>query len=507
MSENSNGYEIEMIGICKSFPGIKANDNITIKVAKGEIHALLGENGAGKSTLMNILFGLVKPDSGRIRIRGKDVVIRSPRDAFELGIGMVHQHFQLMENFTVAENIIMGNEGGFVYSLDEAGRKIREISEKYGLMIEPDMKISDITVGMQQRVEIIRMLYRDADILLFDEPTAVLTLSETKEFIKIVRALAAEGKSVILITHKLAEIKTLAGKCTIIRRGKYIDTVDVASVGVQDMASLMVGHPVSLNVEKKPSVPGSKVLEIRNISIVDRKGVKVVNNLSLDVRKGEILGIAGVSGNGQTELAEAVAGLIRVSEGSIILSGRDITSLSIREINEAGLGHIPEDRLKRGLVSDFSLSFNAAIKKYYTEKFSDRNILRFDEMTRHAEKIIDTFDVRCGEGADSSAGSLSGGNQQKMIIGREIMENPDLLLAVQPTRGLDAGAVGFIHRMIVEQRDKGKGVLLISFELDEIFNLSDRIAVINSGQIIDIVKREETDINAVGLMMTGIRNG
>lgn len=507
MSENSNGYEIEMIGICKSFPGIKANDNITIKVAKGEIHALLGENGAGKSTLMNILFGLVKPDSGRIRIRGKDVVIRSPKDAFELGIGMVHQHFQLMDNFTVAENIIMGNEGGFVYNLEEAGRRIRKISEKYGLMIEPDMKISDITVGMQQRVEIIRMLYRDADILLFDEPTAVLTLSETKEFIKIIRALAAEGKSVILITHKLAEIKTLAGKCTIIRRGKYIDTVDVASVGVQEMASLMVGHPVSLSLEKKPSVPGNKVLEIRNISIVDKKGVKVVNNLSLDVRKGEILGIAGVSGNGQTELAEAVAGLIRISEGSIILSGRDITSLSVRERNEGGLGHIPEDRLKRGLVPDFSLSFNAVIKKYYTGNFSSNNILCFDEITRHAEKIIDTFDVRCGEGADSSAGSLSGGNQQKMIIGREITENPDLLLAVQPTRGLDVGAVSFIHRMIVEQRDKGKGVLLISFELDEIFNLSDRIAVINSGQIIDIVKREETDINAVGLMMTGIKNG
>lgn len=496
-----------MLGICKSFPGIKANDNITLQVEKGEIHALLGENGAGKSTLMNILFGLVKPDSGRIRIRGKDVVIRNPKDAFELGIGMVHQHFQLMENFTVAENIIMGNEGGFVYNLEEACGRIRKISEKYGLMIEPEMKISDITVGMQQRVEIIRMLYRDADILLFDEPTAVLTPSEINEFMKIVRALAAEGKSVIIITHKLEEIKQLARRCTVIRRGKYIDTVDVASVGVQEMASLMVGHPVSLRVEKKPSVPGSKVLEIRNISVVDGKGVKVVDNLSLDVRRGEILGIAGVSGNGQTELAEAVAGLVKISGGSIILSGQDISSLSVRKRNEGGLGHIPEDRLKRGLVPDFSLSFNAAVKNYYTEKFSCNNILRFDEMKQHAEKIIEAYDVRCGEGADSIAGSLSGGNQQKMIIGREIMESPELLLAVQPTRGLDVGAVEFIHRMIVEQRDNGKGVLLISFELDEIFNLSDRIAVINSGHIIDIVKTEETDINEVGLMMAGIKNG
>ena len=498
-------YVIEMIGIRKEFPGIVANDDITLQVREGEIHAILGENGAGKSTLMSILFGLYHADRGTIRIRGREVSIKNPNDAFALGIGMVHQHFQLVHNFTVAENIILGKEGGFVYDIRKASERIKEISERYGLSIEPDMVIEDITVGMQQRVEILKMLYRDADILIFDEPTAVLTPQEIDELMQIMRNLAAEGKSIILITHKLEEIKAVADRCTIIRRGKLIGVVDVKEASPAEMAAMMVGRPVSFTVEKAPASIGEPILEIRNLSVMSARHVLGVKDFSLSVHRGEIVGIAGVDGNGQSELVEAITGLRQIESGSILFKGQDISGISIRKRNELGMGHIPEDRQKRGLILGASLTDNMVIKEFYKEGFSHRGILDYPCIQDYAEGIIAKFDVRSGEGADSLAGKLSGGNQQKAIIGREIESNPDLLIAVQPTRGLDVGAIEFIHSQLVKERDNGKAVLLVSFELDEIFNLSDRIAVINSGHLIDVVDTDKTDVNAVGLMMAGIK--
>ncbi len=498
-------HVIEMIGIRKEFPGIVANDDITLQVEEGEIHAILGENGAGKSTLMSILFGLYHPDRGVIKVRGKEVNIKSPNDAFDLGIGMVHQHFQLVHNFTVAENIILGKEGGFVYDIKKASKRIKDLSEKYGLQIEPDMVIEDITVGMQQRVEILKMLYRDADILIFDEPTAVLTPQEIDELMEIMRNLAKEGKSIIVITHKLDEIKAVAKRCTIIRRGKFIDVVDVATTSVADMAAMMVGRPVNFKVEKKPQEPGEVILEIKDLCVMNAKKVLGVKNFSLNVRRGEIVGIAGVDGNGQSELIEAITGLKNVESGQIMFKGKNITRVSIKERNEMGLGHIPEDRQKRGLILNAPLSTNMVIKEYYKPKFSHAGLLKYGEIDKYSEEIIDKFDVRSGEGINSLAGKLSGGNQQKAIIGREVTADPDLLIAVQPTRGLDVGAIEFIHKEIVKQRDNYKAVLLVSFELDEIFNLSDRIAVINAGELIDIVNTNETDAHAVGLMMAGIK--
>ena len=498
-------HVIEMLGIRKEFPGIVANDNINLQVEEGEIHAILGENGAGKSTLMSILFGLYQADKGVIKVRGKEVSIKSPNDAFDLGIGMVHQHFQLVHNFTVAENIILGKEGGFVYDIKSASKKIKEISKRYGLEIEPDMVIEDITVGMQQRVEILKMLYRDADILIFDEPTAVLTPQEIDELMTIMKNLAAEGKSIILITHKLDEIKRVAKRCTIIRRGKFIGVVDVATTSVNEMAAMMVGRPVSFKVDKAPNTPGEAVLEVENLNVLNNKGVLGVKDFSLSVRRGEIVGIAGVDGNGQTELIEAITGLRKIQSGSIKFLGDDISSLSIKERNEKGLGHIPEDRQKRGLILSFPIASNMVIKDFDKAPFSKNGILDKDAIRKYSQEIVDKFDVRSGEGIDSLAGMLSGGNQQKAIIGREVTEDPDLLIAVQPTRGLDVGAIEFIHQAIVAQRDKGKAVHLVSFELDEIFNLSDRIAVINAGRLIDIVKTEDTDVHDVGLMMAGIK--
>lgn len=498
-------HVIEMIGIRKEFPGIVANDDITLQVEEGQIHAILGENGAGKSTLMSILFGLYKADRGVIRVRGKEVSISSPNDAFDLGIGMVHQHFQLVHNFTVAENIILGREGGFVYDIRTASRKIKEISDRYGLSIDPDMVIEDITVGMQQRVEILKMLYRDADILIFDEPTAVLTPQEIDELMQIMRNLAAEGKSIILITHKLEEIKAVAEKCTIIRRGKLVGVVDVAGTSVEEMAALMVGRPVSFKVDKGEPRIGEAVLEIRNLDVLNNKHVLGVKDFSLTIRRGEIVGIAGVDGNGQSELVEALSGLRKVEGGQIVFKGQDITNASIQERNEMGLGHIPEDRQKRGLILAEPLSTNFVIKEFYKQPYSKHGILNQEAIVEYGQKIIDKFDVRSGEGITSLAGKLSGGNQQKAIIGREVEADPDLLIAVQPTRGLDVGAIEFIHKELVKERDSGKAVLLVSFELDEIFNLSDRIAVMNAGRLIDIVDTKDTDEHAVGLMMAGIR--
>ena len=499
-------HVIEMLGIRKEFPGIVANDDIYLRVEEGEIHAILGENGAGKSTLMSILFGLYKADKGVIKVRGKEVSIKSPNDAYALGIGMVHQHFQLVHNFTVAENIILGKEGGFVYDIKKASRKIKEISERYGLQIEPDMVIEDITVGMQQRVEILKMLYRDADILIFDEPTAVLTPQEIDELIEIMKNLAKEGKSIILITHKLDEIKRTAKRCTVIRRGKFIGEVDVASTSAQEMAAMMVGRPVSFVVEKEKREPGEVMLEVKDLNVRNNKGVLGVKDFSLAIRSGEIVGIAGVDGNGQTELVEAITGLRKIESGSVLFKGEDITSLAIKDRNDRGLGHIPEDRQKRGLVLGAPLTTNMVIKDFDRPPFSRKGLLDQEAIREYSASIVKEFDVRSGEGIDSLAGKLSGGNQQKAIIGREVTKDPDVLIAVQPTRGLDVGAIEFIHKALVTQRDKGKAVLLVSFELDEIFNLSDRIAVINAGRLVDIVKTEDTDVHKVGLMMAGIKS-
>ena len=499
-------HVIEMLGIRKEFPGIVANDDIYLRVEEGEIHAILGENGAGKSTLMSVLFGLYKADKGVIKVRGKEVSIKSPNDAYALGIGMVHQHFQLVHNFTVAENIILGKEGGFVYDIKKASRKIKEISERYGLQIEPDMVIEDITVGMQQRVEILKMLYRDADILIFDEPTAVLTPQEIDELIEIMKNLAKEGKSIILITHKLDEIKRTAKRCTVIRRGKFIGEVDVATTSAQEMAAMMVGRPVSFVVEKEKREPGEVMLEVKDLNVRNNKGVLGVKDFSLAIRSGEIVGIAGVDGNGQTELVEAITGLRKIESGSVLFKGEDITSLSIKDRNDRGLGHIPEDRQKRGLVLGAPLTTNMVIKDFDRPPFSRKGLLDQEAIREYSASIVKEFDVRSGEGIDSLAGKLSGGNQQKAIIGREVTKDPDVLIAVQPTRGLDVGAIEFIHKALVTQRDKGKAVLLVSFELDEIFNLSDRIAVINAGRLVDIVKTEDTDVHKVGLMMAGIKS-
>lgn len=499
-------HVIEMLGIRKEFPGIVANDDIYLRVEEGEIHAILGENGAGKSTLMSILFGLYKADKGVIKVRGKEVSIKSPNDAYALGIGMVHQHFQLVHNFTVAENIILGKEGGFVYDIKKASRKIKEISERYGLQIEPDMVIEDITVGMQQRVEILKMLYRDADILIFDEPTAVLTPQEIDELIEIMKNLAKEGKSIILITHKLDEIKRTAKRCTVIRRGKFIGEVDVASTSAQEMAAMMVGRPVSFVVEKEKREPGEVMLEVKDLNVRNNKGVLGVKDFSLAIRSGEIVGIAGVDGNGQTELVEAITGLRKIESGSVLFKGEDITSLSIKDRNDRGLGHIPEDRQKRGLVLNAPLTTNMVIKDFDRPPFSRKGLLDQEAIREYSASIVKEFDVRSGEGIDSLAGKLSGGNQQKAIIGREVTKDPDVLIAVQPTRGLDVGAIEYIRKRLVAERDKGRAILLVSFELDEIMNLCDRIAAISKGQIVGVFNEGEKTSSEIGLMMAGIKS-
>lgn len=497
-------YAIEMLNIRKEFPGIVANDNITLQVKKSEIHAILGENGAGKSTLMSILFGLYKADRGEIKINGKTVVINNPNDATAHKIGMVHQHFQLIENYTVTENIILGKEGSFVLNKKDASQRIKELSDKYGLNIDPDSVIEDITVGMQQRVEILKMLYVDADILIFDEPTAVLTPQEIDDLLDIMRGLKAEGKSIILITHKLDEIKAVADRCTVIRRGKMIDVVGVEGTSQAEMAALMVGRPVNFKVEKEEAKPGEPVLQIKNLNVLNAKKILGVKDFTLDVKEGEVVGIAGVDGNGQSELIEAITGLRKIESGNVLVCNKDITHSHIRERNEAGVGHVPEDRQKRGLILEYNLKDNFVIKDYYHTPFSKNSILQQDIMKKFGQDIIDTFDVRSGEGLNSFAGKLSGGNQQKAIVGREITNNPKLLIVVQPTRGLDVGAIEFIHKQIINHRDAGNAVLLVSFELDEIFNLSDRIAVISDGKLMDVVYTKDTDERAVGLMMAGV---
>lgn len=495
---------IEMRDITKVFGEFVANDKINLHLRKGEIHALLGENGAGKSTLMNMLAGLLEPTSGEIVVNGQVVNLDSPSKAASLGIGMVHQHFMLVEAFTVAENIILGSELTKNGVLDIAGasKEIKALSERYGLAVDPSAKVADISVGAQQRVEILKTLYRGADILIFDEPTAVLTPSEIDELMAILKNLVKEGKSIILITHKLDEIRAVSDRVTVIRRGKSIETVEIAGATNADLAEMMVGRSVSFKTEKQASQPKEVVLSIKDLVVNENRGVPAVKNLSLDVRAGEIVGIAGIDGNGQSELIQAITGLRKVESGSIELKGDSIVGLHPRQITELSVGHVPEDRHRDGLILEMMISENIALQTYYKEPHSKNGILNYSNITSYAKKLMEEFDVRAASEIVPAA-ALSGGNQQKAIIAREIDRDPDLLIVSQPTRGLDVGAIEYIHKRLIEERDNGKAVLVVSFELDEILNVSDRIAVIHDGKIQGIVSPETTNKQELGVLMAG----
>ncbi|VLX95313.1 ABC transporter ATP-binding protein [Streptococcus pneumoniae] len=495
---------IEMRDITKVFGGFVANDKINLHLRKGEIHALLGENGAGKSTLMNMLAGLLEPTSGEIAVNGQVVNLDSPSKAASLGIGMVHQHFMLVEAFTVAENIILGSELTKNGVLDIAGasKEIKALSERYGLAVDPSAKVADISVGAQQRVEILKTLYRGADILIFDEPTAVLTPSEIDELMAIMKNLVKEGKSIILITHKLDEIRAVSDRVTVIRRGKSIETVEIAGATNADLAEMMVGRSVSFKTEKQASKPKEVVLSIKDLVVNENRGVPAVKNLSLDVRAGEIVGIAGIDGNGQSELIQAITGLRKVESGSIELKGDSIVGLHPRQITELSVGHVPEDRHRDGLILEMMISENIALQTYYKEPHSKNGILNYSNITSYAKKLMEEFDVRAASELVPAA-ALSGGNQQKAIIAREIDRDPDLLIVSQPTRGLDVGAIEYIHKRLIEERDNGKAVLVVSFELDEILNVSDRIAVIHDCKIQGIVSPETTNKQGLGVLMAG----
>ena len=503
-------YIIEMCGITKEFPGIIANDDVTLQLKKGEIHALLGENGAGKSTLMSVLFGMYQPEKGVIKKNGEVVHLKDPNDANRLGIGMVHQHFKLVHNFTVLENIILGVEstqGGFL-KMDKAREKVMALSERYGFRVDPDALISDISVGMQQRVEILKMLYRENEILIFDEPTAVLTPQEIDELMKIMKELVKEGKSILFITHKLNEIKAVADRCTVLRKGRCIGTVDVASTSKEKMSEMMVGRKVNLVVEKGPAKPADVVLEAENVCVHSKRtGKNVVDHVSFQVRRGEIVCVAGIDGNGQTELVYALTGLHEPDSGHVLLKGADITHAHIRTRNMSGLGHIPEDRHRHGLVLDYSLAYNLVLQSYFEPRFCQHGFLKYDAIYQYADELIGRFDIRSGQGARTIARSMSGGNQQKAIVAREIDRNPDVLIAVQPTRGLDVGAIEYIHKQIVAERDAGKGILLVSLELDEVMQLSDRILVIYEGQIVADLDPKAITVQELGLYMAGSKRG
>ena len=495
---------IEMREITKVFGEFVANDKINLQLRKGEIHALLGENGAGKSTLMNMLAGLLEPTSGEIFVNGKSEKLDSPSSAAALGIGMVHQHFMLVEAFTVAENIILGSEitNKGVLDLKKANADILELSERYGLAVDPTAKVEDISVGAQQRVEILKTLYRGAEILIFDEPTAVLTPAEILELMDIMKTLVKEGKSIILITHKLDEIRAVADRVTVIRRGKSIETVSIEGVSNKDLAEMMVGRSVSFVTEKEEAKPKDVVLQISDLIVNENRGVPAVKELSLDVHAGEIVGVAGIDGNGQSELIQAITGLRKVKSGSIKIKGREVVGLSPRKITEMQVSHVPEDRHRDGLVLEMMLSENIALQTYYKEPLSNKGVLNYNQINSYARKLMEEFDVRAASEL-VPAGALSGGNQQKAIIAREVDRNPDLLIVSQPTRGLDVGAIEYIHKRLISERDKGKAVLVVSFELDEILNLSDRIAVIHDGKIQGIVKPSETNKQELGILMAG----
>ncbi len=501
-------YIIEMLNITKEFPGIKANDNVTLQLRKGEIHALLGENGAGKSTLMSILFGLYQPTSGLIKKNGKEVKINNPNDANSLNIGMVHQHFKLVECFSVLDNIILGVEPtqGLFLSKKEAREKVMSLSNKYGLKVDPDALISDITVGMQQRTEILKMLYRDNEILIFDEPTAVLTPQEIEELMKIMKNLAKEGKSILFITHKLNEIMEVANRCTILRKGKYISTVEIQNTTKEELSKMMVGRNVNFKVDKKPAKPGETVLKIEHMTVPSKMHKNnAVKDVSLQVRRGEIVCIAGIDGNGQTEFVHALTGLEKMTAGKILFNGQDISKASIRERSKGGMSHIPEDRHKHGLVLDYTLEQNMVLQRYWQTEFQQAGFIKKGVVRTYTQRLIDQYDVRSGQGPVTIARSMSGGNQQKAIIAREIDKNPDLLVAVQPTRGLDVGAIEYIHSQLVAQRDKGKAVLLVSLELDEVMNVSDRILVMYEGEIVGQLNPNTVSVEELGLYMAGAK--
>ncbi len=501
-------FIIEMLGIRKEFPGIVANDNITLQLRRGEIHALLGENGAGKSTLMSVLFGLYQPEAGEIRKNGEVVKIQNPNDATALNIGMVHQHFKLVDVFTVLDNIILGAEDtrlGFLQK-KAARAKVQALSEKYKLHVDVDAKVEDISVGMQQRTEILKMLYRDNEILIFDEPTAVLTPQEIDELMDIMRGFAKEGKSILFITHKLNEIMAVADRCTVLRKGKYVGTVNIADTTKQELSNMMVGRPVQLQVQKEDAKPAEAVLSVRELTVPSKTSKKdAVKAVSFDVRSGEIVCIAGIDGNGQTELVYGITGMEKASHGKITLCGRDISKASIHDRSAAGLSHIPEDRHKHGLVLDDSLENNIVLQRYREDRFQQLGFIKKAAVREYAESIIDQYDVRSGQGPVTTARSMSGGNQQKAIIGRELDRENPLLIAVQPTRGLDVGAIEYIHGQLVAQRTAGKAVLLVSLELDEVMNLSDRILVMYEGEIVGELDPKNTTVQELGLYMAGAK--
>lgn len=502
-------YAVEMLHITKRFPGIIANDDITLQLKKGEIHALLGENGAGKSTLMSVLFGLYQPEEGEIHVDGKKVDIRDPNDANALGIGMVHQHFKLVECFSVLDNIILGVEptSGPFLQKEEAREKVLELSEKYGLQVDPDALIEDITVGMQQRTEILKMLYRENDILIFDEPTAVLTPQEIQELMQIMKNLAAEGKSILFISHKLAEIMEVSDRCSVLRKGKYIGTVETKNTTAEELSAMMVGRHVSFAVEKGPAKPGQVILDVKGMKVASRHHKNdAVMGVSFQVRAGEIVCIAGIDGNGQSELVYGLTGLEPVKEGTITLCGKDITTAPIRQRSVEGMSHIPEDRHKHGLVLDYTLEDNLVLQRYFEPQFvSSSGFLKRGAIREYASRLIEQYDVRSGQGPITMARSMSGGNQQKAIIAREIDKDPQLLVAVQPTRGLDVGAIEYIHKQLVAQRDAGRGVLLVSLELDEVMNVSDRILVIYEGEIVGEFDPKTVTVEELGLYMAGAK--
>ena len=499
-------YAIEMVNITKRFPGIIANDNITLQLKRGEIHALLGENGAGKSTLMSVLFGLYQAEEGVIKKDGKEVKINNPNDANDLGIGMVHQHFKLVQCFTVLENIILGVEEtkGGVLQMEEARAKVKALSEKYGLQVDPDAKIEDITVGMQQRTEILKMLFRDNEILIFDEPTAVLTPQEIEELMEIMKNLRAEGKSILFITHKLNEIKAVADRVTVLRRGKYIGTVDVASTSKEEMSRMMVGRDVNMVVEKAPAKPGNVILKVENMTVASKlHSNNAVKNVSFEVHEGEIVCIAGIDGNGQTEFVYGLTGMEPLVDGKITLCGEDITKSSIRQRSKL-LSHIPEDRHKHGLVLDYPLEYNMILQRYYQSEFTSKvGFLKRPEIRAYSERLEKEFDVRSGQGPITIARAMSGGNQQKAIIAREVDKDHQLLVAVQPTRGLDVGAIEGVHKQLIAERDEGRAVLLISLELEEVMNVPDRILVMYEGEIVGELDPKKTTVEELGLYMAG----
>ena len=506
----SNGsYAIEMVNITKRFPGIIANDNVTLQLRTGEIHALLGENGAGKSTLMSVLFGLYQAEEGVIKKNGQVVKINNPNDANDLGIGMVHQHFKLVECFSVLDNIILGVEDTKHGMLQraQAREKVMALSEKYGLQVNPDAIIEDISVGMQQRTEILKMLYRDNEILIFDEPTAVLTPQEIEELLQIMKNLAAEGKSILFISHKLNEIMSVADRCSVLRKGKYIGTVDIANSSKDELSRMMVGRDVEFAVQKQPAQPADVVLDIKGMSVASKLSKKnAVNDVTFQVRAGEIVCIAGIDGNGQTELVYGISGLEPVTAGSISLCGQDITTAPIRKRSLLGMSHIPEDRHKHGLVLDYTLEDNMILQRYFEPEFTNKfGFLKRKNIRAFAERLIEQYDVRSGQGPITISRAMSGGNQQKAIIAREIDKDPQLLIAVQPTRGLDVGAIEYIHKQIVAQRDAGKAVLLVSLELDEVMTVSDRILVMYEGEIVGELDPKTTTVEELGLYMAGAK--